>query len=136
MKMVKGQTFTKHKTIASIVTPLGEGGIGKIVVSGPNALGVVNKIFQGKGIADLHAAISHKLYYGHIQDKGQKIDEVILDIIKQADSFTGEEVVEVNCHGGIRVLMRVYEMLAGCRHSRVWIKRKRIHHNKKRFNYE
>ncbi|MDO8140386.1 MAG: GTP-binding protein [Candidatus Brocadiales bacterium] len=109
--MVKGQTFTKHKTIASIVTPLGEGGIGKIIVSGPNALGVVNKIFQGKRIADLREAGSHKLYYGHIHDRGEKIDEVIINVVKQEDSFTCEEVAEVNCHGGIRVLMRVYECL-------------------------
>ena len=111
MKMVKGQTFIKHKTIASIVTPLGEGGIGKIVVSGPEALNVVNTVFKGKGIDDLCDAGSHKLYYGHIHDRGEKIDEVILNIIRQGDSFTGEDVVEVNCHGGIRVVMRIYECL-------------------------
>ena len=101
----------KQKTIVSIVTPLGEGGIGKIIVSGPNALSIVNKVFQGKGTADLREAASHKLYYGHIHDKGQRIDEVILNIIKQCDSFTGEDVVEINCHGGIRVVMRIYELL-------------------------
>ena len=111
MKMIKGQTFIKHKTIASIVTPLGEGGIGKIIVSGPNALSVVNTVFKGTGIANLREAGSHKLYYGHIHDRGEKIDEVILNVIKQAESFTGEDVVEVNCHGGIRVLMRVYACL-------------------------
>ena len=110
MKMIKEQKFI-NKTIASIVTPLGEGGIGKIMVSGPDALSVVNKVFKGKGIADLREAISHKLYYGHIHDKGERIDEVIVNIIKQGDSFTGEDVVEVNCHGGIRVVMRIYECL-------------------------
>ncbi|MDE1890694.1 MAG: 50S ribosome-binding GTPase [Planctomycetota bacterium] len=114
MKMLKEQktdTFLKHKTIASIVTPLGEGGIGKVIVSGPNALSIVNEMFEGKGIADLREAASHKLYYGHITDKGQRIDEVILNVMKRGDSFTGEDVVEVNCHGGIRVLMRIYECL-------------------------
>ncbi len=101
----------KHKTIASIVTPLGEGGIGKIIVSGPDALSVVNKMFQGKGIADFRETTSHKLYYGHIHDRGQRIDEIILNVMKQEDSFTGEDVVEVNCHGGIRVLMRISECL-------------------------
>ncbi|HHT9112712.1 MAG TPA: GTPase [Candidatus Wunengus sp. YC65] len=103
--------INKHKTIASIVTPLGEGGIGKIIVSGQDALSIVNKVFQGKGIADLNQAASHKLYYGHIYDKGEKIDEVILNAVRQKDSFTGEDVIEINCHGGIRVVMRIYELL-------------------------
>ncbi|MBU6390793.1 MAG: 50S ribosome-binding GTPase [Planctomycetes bacterium] len=111
LKEQKTDTFLKHKTIASIVTPLGEGGIGKVVVSGPNALSIVNEMFEGKGIADLREAASHKLYYGHITDKGQRIDEVILNVMKRGDSFTGEDAVEVNCHGGIRVLMRIYECL-------------------------
>ncbi len=101
----------EQKTIVSIVTPLGEGGIGKLVVSGSDALSIVNSVFQGKGTADLREAASQKLYYGHIHDKGQRIDEVIVHITKREDSFTGEDVVEVNCHGGIRVLMRVYECL-------------------------
>ena len=105
------EMMNKHKTIVSIVTPLGEGGIGKIIVSGPDALNIVNKVFQGKGIADLREAASQKLYYGHIYDKGERIDEVILNVVQQKDSFTGEDAVEVNCHGGIRVVMRIYECL-------------------------
>ncbi len=103
--------MNKHKTIVSIVTPLGEGGIGKIIVSSPDALSIVNKVFQGKGIVDLNQAASHKLYYGHIHDKGERIDEIILNVVRQKDSFTGEDVVEINCHGGIRVVMRIYELL-------------------------
>lgn len=101
----------EQKTIVSIVTPFGEGGIGKIIVSGPDALSIVNTVFQGKGIADLREAASHRLYYGHIHHRGQRIDEVILHIMKQRDSFTGNDGVEVNCHGGIRVLMSIYECL-------------------------
>lgn len=107
----KEDGFMEYKTIASIVTPLGEGGIGKAIVSGPGALSVVNKVFQGKGIDDLRRATSHKLYYGHIFDGSQRIDEVIVNIVKKGDSFTGEDVVEINCHGGICVLMRIYECL-------------------------
>ncbi|HHT9116389.1 MAG TPA: hypothetical protein ACFYEL_07960, partial [Candidatus Wunengus californicus] len=103
--------MNKQKTIVSIVTPLGEGGIGKIIVSGHDALSIVNKVFQGKGIADLNQAASHKLYYGHVYDKGERIDEIILNVMRQEDSFTGEDVVEINCHGGIRVVMRIYELL-------------------------
>ncbi|OGW07290.1 MAG: hypothetical protein A2Z59_06360 [Nitrospinae bacterium RIFCSPLOWO2_02_39_17] len=105
------EMMNKHKTIVSIVTPLGEGGIGKIIVSGHDALSIVNKVFQGKGIADLNQAASHKLYYGHVYDKGERIDEIILNVMRQEDSFTGEDVVEINCHGGIRVVMRIYELL-------------------------
>ncbi|MBM4064029.1 MAG: GTP-binding protein [Planctomycetes bacterium] len=105
------EMMNKEKTIVSIVTPLGEGGIGKIIVSGPDALSIINKVFQGKGIADLREAASQKLYYGHIYDKGERIDEVILNVVRQKDSFTGKDVVEINCHGGIRVVMRIYELL-------------------------
>ncbi len=110
-KEQKPDKFKKQKTIVSIVTPFGEGGIGKIIVSGPDALSIVNTVFQGKGIADLREVASHKLYYGHIHHRGQRIDEVILHIMKQRDSFTGNDGVEVNCHGGIRVLMSIYECL-------------------------
>lgn len=101
----------EQKTIVSVVTPFGEGGIGKIVVSGHDALSIVNKVFQGKGIADLREAASHKLYYGYIHLGGQRIDEVIVHIMRQRDSFTGKDEVEINCHGGIRVLMTIYECL-------------------------
>lgn len=110
-KRTKKDKLVKHKAIASIVTPLGEGGIGKIIVSGSNAFTIVNKIFEGKGIADLQNAANQKLYYGYINDKGQRLDEVILHIIKKEGSCTGEDIVEINCHGGIRVVMRIYECL-------------------------
>lgn len=108
IKEQKADALKEQKAIASLVTPLGEGGIGKVLVSGWNALRIVSKVFQGKGITDLKEATSQKLYYGYIEERGQKIDEVIVHVIKQKDSFTGEDVVEINCHGGIRVLMRIY----------------------------
>ncbi|MEK7699167.1 MAG: GTPase [Planctomycetota bacterium] len=101
----------ERKTVASIVTPLSEGGIGKIVVSGPDALSLVNKVFKGKKTTDLCKAESGKLHYGYIYEEGQRIDEVILNTLGKQDSFTGEDVVEINCHGGIRVVMRAYECL-------------------------
>lgn len=101
----------ERKTVASIVTPISEGGIGKIVVSGPDALSLVNKVFKGKKATDLCKAESGKLHYGYIYEDGQRIDEVILNTLGKRDSFTGEDVVEINCHGGIRVVMRTYECL-------------------------
>lgn len=100
-----------NKTIAAIVTPLGEGGIGKIIVSGPEAFTIVNKVFQGKHMKDLCHAENNKLYYGHIVNDNRRIDEVLLNIETHESSFTGEDLVEINCHGGIRILMRVYELV-------------------------
>ena len=103
--------MVKRKTLTSIVTPLCEGGIGKIVVSGPDALSLVSKVFKGKKVADLCKAESGKLHYGYIYEDGQRIDEVILHTLGKQDSFTGEDVVEINCHGGIRVVVRTYQCL-------------------------
>ncbi|MDR4507262.1 MAG: 50S ribosome-binding GTPase [Candidatus Brocadiaceae bacterium] len=100
----------KHTTIASIVTPLGEGGIGKIIVSGKHALNVADKVFQGKKVFNPYES-SQKLYYGHIHDNNQRLDEVILHVIKKEDSITGLDTIEINCHGGIRVLNRVFECI-------------------------
>ncbi|HHT9105004.1 MAG TPA: tRNA modification GTPase [Candidatus Wujingus californicus] len=107
----KTDKHARHEIIASIVTPLGEGGIGKIVVSGPDALYIVNNIFEGKKITDLCNAVSNKLYYGYIHINGRKIDEVILNVLKKRDSFTGNDLVEINCHGGIRVVTHIFEYL-------------------------
>ena len=108
----------KHKTIVSIVTSLGEGGIGKIIVSGPDALSIVNKVFQGKGIADLREAASQKLYYGHIYDKGERIDEVILNVVHKRIVLP-VKMREINCHGGIRVVCG-YD-LCSLRCRRCWL---------------
>lgn len=80
-------------------------------MSGPDASDIVNTTFHGKGITDLREAEDKRLYYGHIFDGGQKIDEIILNVIRQRDSFTGQDIIEINCHGGIRVLKRIYECL-------------------------
>ncbi len=101
----------ERKTVASIVTPLGEGGIGKVVVSGPDALSLVSKVFKGKKAVGLCKAEGGRLHYGYIYENGQRIDEVILHTQGKQDSFTGEDVVEINCHGGIRVVMRTYQCL-------------------------
>jgi len=104
-------SMIKQKTIAAIVTPLGEGGIGKIIVSGPEAITIISSIFRWKKTKDIRNGQDWKLYYGYIVESGQRIDEVIVNIIKQRSSDTGEDTVEVNCHGGIRILRRVYELI-------------------------
>ena len=99
----------KKETIASITTPIGEGGIGVIQVSGPDALEIVNTVFKGKKLKDLKKAESKRLYYGDIHSNGSAVDEVIVNVLREQDSFTGEDLVEVNCHGGIIAVKKTLE---------------------------
>ena len=99
------------ETIASITTPVGEGGIGVIQVSGPNSLEIVNAVFRGKKNKDLRNAESKRLYYGEIHLNGTAVDEVIVNVLRKEDSFTGEDLVEVNCHGGIRAVKKTLECI-------------------------
>lgn len=98
-------------TIAAISTPLGEGGIGIIRISGHESLKIANKIFKA---ARCGASIkSHRMIYGHIIDskKGQILDEVLLCYMKAPHTYTKEDVVEINCHGGIVPLRAVLELV-------------------------
>ena len=99
----------KKETIASITTPIGEGGIGVIQVSGPDSLEIVNAVFKGKRLRDLRKAESKRLYYGDIYSNGSTVDEVIVNVLREQDSFTGEDLVEVNCHGGILAVKKTLE---------------------------
>ena len=99
----------KKVTIASITTPIGEGGIGVILVSGPDSLEIVNAVFKGKKQKDLRNAESKRLYYGDIHSNGSPVDEVIVNVHRKQDSFTGEDLVEVNCHGGILAVKKTLE---------------------------
>jgi len=99
----------KKETIASITTPIGEGGIGVIQVSGPDSLEIVNTVFKGKKPKDLRNAESKRLYYGDICSNSSTVDEVIVNVLREQDSFTGEDLVEVNCHGGILAVKKTLE---------------------------
>ena len=94
-------------TIAAISTALGVGAISIIRVSGNDAVNIVNKIFD-KNILN---AKSHTIHYGHIIDNNQIIDEVLLSIMLSPKTFTKENVVEINCHGGISTTNKVLELL-------------------------
>jgi tRNA modification GTPase len=91
-------------TIAAVATNIGESGISIIRVSGSNALSIVSKIFKGKNDRRLDDIKSYTMRYGNIIDKDNKaIDEVIVSYMKGPKSFTAEDTVEINCHGGIVV---------------------------------
>ncbi len=98
-------------TIAAIATSIGESGIAIIRVSGARALHIVGKVFQGMASFGLDNMKSHTLRYGYIVDTatGDKIDEVIVTYMKAPKSFTTEDTVEVNCHGGVISTKKVLE---------------------------
>lgn len=102
-----------EETIAAIATPLGVGAISIIRVSGSNAIDIVNKIFKGK---DLTTVPSHTIHYGHIVDKDQMIDEVLLSVMRAPKTYTREDIVEINSHGGIATTNKVLQLLLenGC----------------------
>ena len=97
-----------NDTIAGISTTLGVGAISIVRVSGNDSIKIVNSIFKGK---NLENALSHTINYGHIVDKDEVIDEVLVSIMKAPRTFTREDIVEINCHGGIATTNKVLELL-------------------------
>ncbi|HAB66727.1 MAG TPA: tRNA uridine-5-carboxymethylaminomethyl(34) synthesis GTPase MnmE [Firmicutes bacterium] len=104
-----------NDTICAIATSTGVGAIAIIRISGEDSISIVNKIFKGK---DLSKVPSHTINYGHIIDKNNKtIDEVLVSVMLAPKTFTTEDVVEINTHGGIAATNKVLELLLlnGCR---------------------
>ena len=95
-------------TIASISTALANGAISIVRLSGDEAISIVNKIF---GKADLTKVKSHTITYGHIYDNGEVVDEALVSVFKAPKTFTREDVVEINCHGGIYVTNKILELV-------------------------
>lgn len=103
-------TVTEFDTIAAISTPPGEGAISIVRMSGEEAVSIAQKVFSGK---DLTQAKSHTINYGHIVDPKthEEIDEVMVSLMLAPKTFTREDVVEINCHGGIVATNRILQML-------------------------
>ena len=99
-------------TICAISTPPGEGGIGIVRVSGPSATAIARKIFQPEGAGEWWTERSHVLVYGHIVDPldGKWVDEALLGYMKAPRTYTREDIVEFNCHGGAVPLRRTLEL--------------------------
>ena len=98
-------------TIAAISTPRGEGGIGIVRMSGDEALSILAKIFKpvsGKDIVDLK---NFSINYGHIYDGETLVDEVMVSIMKGPKTYTKEDIVEINCHGGFLITEKVLELV-------------------------
>lgn len=101
---------TDNDTIAAISTPVGEGGISIIRVSGEEAIPVVKKIYQGK---NLEKVATNTINYGHVIDPDTKneVDEVMVSIMRAPHTYTCEDVVEVNCHGGLLATNKILQLV-------------------------
>ncbi|MBI4710401.1 MAG: tRNA uridine-5-carboxymethylaminomethyl(34) synthesis GTPase MnmE [Nitrospirae bacterium] len=98
-------------TIAAISTPSGIGGIGIVRLSGKNAIGIADRIFTSPKDRTLKKTPSHKIIYGHIVNSNKEIvDEVLISIMRAPHTYTKENIVEINCHGGAVPLRRVLEL--------------------------
>lgn len=106
-------------TIAAIATPLGEGGLSVLRVSGPQSIAICDSCFAGK--SPLSVASTHTAHYGYfVNTSGKKIDEVVETIFRSPHSYTTEDVVEISCHGGAWLARLILEILieAGARFAR------------------
>ncbi|HEX9021418.1 MAG TPA: tRNA uridine-5-carboxymethylaminomethyl(34) synthesis GTPase MnmE [Nitrospirota bacterium] len=108
-------------TICAVSTPPGEGGIGIIRISGADAIAIASKIFRPRTEKRLEAAATHTLHYGHIVDavSGEIVDESLLTVMRAPATYTRENIVEINCHGGMMPLWRTMRLViaAGARQA-------------------
>lgn len=121
MKQKHPQSISQRPAIAAIATALGEAGISVIRVSGDGALDKVSKIFSGKKLSaqPTHTAHFGKLLDRHGADRPRVIDEVVATVFRSPKSYTGEDTVEISCHGGVLVTQQVLEAVLreGVRHA-------------------
>jgi tRNA modification GTPase len=102
-------------TIAAVATPLGEGGLAVVRISGPRALAVADQCFRpaGKSGPPSHAA-THTLHYGHVTHSGRAVDEALLAVMRAPRTYTREDIVEISCHGGLLPAKAVLDAVLAC----------------------
>src|SRR6516165_4533307 len=103
--------MTFEDTIAAISSPIGEGAVAVLRLSGPGALPVLSQVFRG--VTSAEKLIPRRVVFGEIHDAAGKIDEVLVTYFRAPKSYTGEDVVEISCHGGVLVTRRVLDLLLG-----------------------
>jgi len=104
--------YDVEDTIVAIATPVGEGGIGIVRLSGPLSIKIADDIFAPKSEGRVSEFKTYTTHYGHVIDKNKNvIDEVILTVMRAPASYTKEDVVEINCHGGIQALRKVLALV-------------------------
>ena len=99
-----------NTTIAAISTAVSASGIGIIRISGPEAMDVISRIYRSKGgKKKIKEVPTHTIHYGYIYDGDCLIDEVMVLIMRGPNSYTREDVVEIDCHGGVVVMKKLLE---------------------------
>ncbi len=106
---MKGRFLMKKDTIAAIATAMSSAGIGIVRVSGREAIEIIQKIFRGKKEKNFAEEKTYTIHYGYIADGEEIIDEVLVMLMKAPHSYTGEDTVEIDCHGGIYVVKKIME---------------------------
>lgn len=96
-----------YDTICAISTSIGIGAISIVRITGPEAIDIVGKVFSG----NLKNKETHTIHYGHIIDNGNVIDEVLVMLMRGPKTYTTEDTVEINCHGGISTTGKILEIL-------------------------
>ncbi len=96
-------------TIAAIATAMAASGIGIIRISGEQALEIADRVFQAKNGKSLQESKSHTIHYGYLMNQDQMLDEVLVMVMKAPNSYTKEDTVEIDCHGGILVMRKILE---------------------------
>ena len=101
-------------TIAAISTALGNSGINIIRISGEDTFDIIEKIFKkGRSKSDfiIEETDSHTIHYGYIEYRGNCVDEVMLSVFKSPNSYTRDDVAEINCHGGSFIAKKILEII-------------------------
>jgi tRNA modification GTPase len=99
--------------MAAISTPMGEGGIGMVRLSGPDAIAIADRVFRSPRGAPLSSQPSHTIHYGHVVVDDEIVDEVLVSIMRAPRTYTREDVVEFSCHGGIAAVRAVLDAVLG-----------------------
>ncbi|MFD2891176.1 tRNA uridine-5-carboxymethylaminomethyl(34) synthesis GTPase MnmE [Flavobacterium chuncheonense] len=100
-----------HETIVALATPSGAGAIAVIRLSGKNAITIAAAVFQSVSGKDISQQKTHTIHLGHIVDNGKTYDQVLLSIFKGPNSYTGENVVEISCHGSTFIQQQIIQLL-------------------------
>ena len=98
-------------TIVGIATAMNDSGIGIIRLSGDDSIEIINRLYRSKGKACLCDYESHTIHYGFLYDGDELIDEVMVSIFRSPRSYTTEDIVEINCHGGILVIKKIFDLV-------------------------
>ena len=112
--------YPMDDTIMAMATPAGSGAISVIRISGTMAFGIADGIFRPKSGKKVSAAGSHTIHFGDLMEDGQVLDEVLVSVFRNPNSFTGEDSVEISCHGSPFIQKRILNLLGkqGCRMAR------------------